>query len=98
MFRPVFGSLTIAILIFFSLTASLSQYWSFCLNIDPFASVYLYKFNTEAAPLNNVNIRKALTYAINREAIVKNITQAEQLPAMGLVPPAVHGAVDCRRH
>jgi oligopeptide transport system substrate-binding protein len=33
------------------------------LNIDPFASVYLYKFNTEAAPLNNVNIRKALTYA-----------------------------------
>ncbi|MCY9216596.1 peptide ABC transporter substrate-binding protein [Bacillus haynesii] len=61
------------------------------LKIDPFAAVYLYKFNTEAAPLNNVNIRKALTYAINREAIVKNITQAEQLPAMGLVPPAVHG-------
>ncbi|TWK72859.1 Oligopeptide-binding protein OppA [Bacillus paralicheniformis] len=61
------------------------------LNIDPFASVYLYKFNTAAAPLNNVNIRKALTYAINREAIVKNITQAEQIPATGFVPPAVTG-------
>ncbi|NPC92188.1 peptide ABC transporter substrate-binding protein [Bacillus sp. WMMC1349] len=61
------------------------------LKVDPFASVYMYKFNTEKAPFNNVNIRKALTYAINREALVKNVTQADEIPATKFIPPVIHG-------
>jgi len=59
------------------------------LNISTLAGVYYYAFNTEAEPFNNVNIRKAFAMAINRAGIVENITQAEQQPAMALVPPSI---------
>ena len=50
---------------------------------------HFYRFNVEKLPFNNVNIRKAFTYAINRYAIVENVTQGGQIPAMGLIPPSV---------
>ncbi|WP_174730898.1 peptide ABC transporter substrate-binding protein [Mesobacillus harenae] len=59
------------------------------LNVQAIAGTYWYKFNTEAEPLNNKNIRKALSYAINRKAIVENITQGGQIPAMAAVPPSM---------
>lgn len=59
------------------------------LNIKPIAGTYWYKFNTEKPPLNNKNIRKALAYAINRKAVVENITQGGQVPAMAAVPPSM---------
>ncbi|AOC90572.1 MULTISPECIES: peptide ABC transporter substrate-binding protein [Bacillus] len=64
------------------------------LHVEPIAGVYWYKFNTEAKPLNNVNIRKALTYALDRASIVKNVTQGEQVPAMAAVPPSMKGFKD----
>jgi oligopeptide transport system substrate-binding protein len=59
------------------------------LNIQPIAGTYWYKFNTEKAPLNNVNIRKALAYAIDRKAIVEQIAKGGQIPAMAAVPPTM---------
>ncbi|WP_420491403.1 peptide ABC transporter substrate-binding protein [Neobacillus drentensis] len=59
------------------------------LHTQAIAGVYWYKFNTEKPPLNNVNIRKALAYAINRKAIVENVTQGGQIPAMAAVPPSM---------
>jgi oligopeptide transport system substrate-binding protein len=59
------------------------------LNTQPIAGTYWYKFNVEKEPLNNVNIRKALSYAINRQSIVDNITQGGQIPAMAAVPPSM---------
>ena len=59
------------------------------LNIEPKAGVYYYSFNTEEEPFNNANIRKAFASAINREGITQKITQAEEIPAMGLVPPSI---------
>ncbi len=56
---------------------------------QPIAGTYWYKFNTEKAPFNNVKIRKAFTYAINRQAIIDNVTQTNQQPAMGAVPPSM---------
>lgn len=53
----------------------------------PIAGVYYYIFNTQLFPFNNTHIRKALSLAINRQAIVDNITQSGQLPAMSLIPP-----------
>ncbi|WP_139489254.1 peptide ABC transporter substrate-binding protein [Brevibacillus dissolubilis] len=55
----------------------------------PIAGTYWYKFNTEQVPFNNVKIRKAFTYAINRQAIIDNITQQEQKPAMGALPESM---------
>nr|MCX3330359.1 ABC transporter substrate-binding protein [Bacillus pacificus] len=62
--------------------------------VEPIAGVYWYKFNTEAKPLNNVNIRKALSYSINRQSIVENVTQGEQIPATAAVPPTMKGFED----
>ncbi|GIO26745.1 peptide ABC transporter substrate-binding protein [Ornithinibacillus bavariensis] len=59
------------------------------LNITPLAGVYYYAFNTEEAPFDNPNIRKAFALAINRQGIVENITKSEQIPAMALVPPSI---------
>ncbi|WP_059173020.1 peptide ABC transporter substrate-binding protein [Bacillus sp. FJAT-27445] len=59
------------------------------LNIKPIAGTYWYKFQTEQPPLNNKNIRKALAYAIDRKAVVENITQGGQVPAMAIVPPSM---------
>ncbi|MEK5006712.1 peptide ABC transporter substrate-binding protein [Bacillus sp. FSL K6-3312] len=64
------------------------------LKIQTIAGIYNYKFNTESKPLNNANIRKALTYSINRQAIVDKITQGEQVPAMAIVPPTMEGFTD----
>src|SRR5690606_18695880 len=53
------------------------------------AGTYWYKFNTKKEPFQNENLRKAFAYAINRQAIVDNITQGGQVPAMALVPPTI---------
>jgi oligopeptide transport system substrate-binding protein len=56
---------------------------------QPIAGIYNYKFNTTAEPFNNVNIRKAFAYALNRQELIDNILQGEQLPAMAIVPPSM---------
>lgn len=56
---------------------------------EPIAGTYWYKFHTEKEPLTSVHIRKALAYAIDRKAIVENITKAGQIPAMAAVPPTM---------
>jgi len=50
------------------------------------AATYYYRFNVKKKPLDNPKVRKALAMAIDRKAIVENITQAEQKPAFAWVP------------
>lgn len=50
---------------------------------------YYYIFQTEKPPLDDVRVRKALALAIDREAIVNNITQAGEIPAYAFVPPGI---------
>lgn len=52
----------------------------------PLLASYLYIMNTEVEVLRNKNIRKALSYAIDRKAIVDHILQAGEKPALSLVP------------
>ena len=59
------------------------------LHVEAIAGVYNYKFNVTKEPFNNVNIRKAFTYAMNRQELIDNVTQGEQLPAMAIVPPSM---------
>lgn len=47
---------------------------------------YLIRLNTERAPFNHPNIRKAFALAANRKLIVDHVTQGNQIPATGLVP------------
>jgi oligopeptide transport system substrate-binding protein len=64
------------------------------LNVAEYSGIYWYKFNTTDKYLSNVNIRKALTLAIDRQGLIDNITKGEQQPALGIVPNAVEGFGD----
>lgn len=61
------------------------------LKIQDHTALYMYKFNTTGEFTSNVNIRKALTLAIDRQTLIDNITKGEQTPALGMVPPSVKG-------
>jgi oligopeptide transport system substrate-binding protein len=41
--------------------------------------------------LKNINIRKAINAALDRDSFVKNVLKTSSLPAMGFVSPAVNG-------
>lgn len=56
---------------------------------QPTPTTTLSIFNTHAYPFHNVHIRRAFTYAVNRDAIVSNITQRQELTALQLVPPCL---------
>jgi len=55
--------------------------------ILPQDGTYYYAFNVEAAPLDDVRVRKALSLAIDRQAIVDTVTKAGQVPAENIVAP-----------
>ncbi|MCK5779825.1 MAG: peptide ABC transporter substrate-binding protein [Psychrilyobacter sp.] len=62
-------------------------------SIEPYLGVYYYIFNVNAAPTDDINVRKALTLAIDREQIVTDVAKAGQEPATGFVPT---GLVDSK--
>ncbi|MFL0556567.1 MULTISPECIES: peptide ABC transporter substrate-binding protein [Paenibacillus] len=64
------------------------------LEIKGIASTYYYEFNVTAKPFDNVNIRRAFSMAIDRQAIVDNVTLGGQVPAFGFVPPGIKGVND----
>jgi ABC-type oligopeptide transport system, periplasmic component len=53
--------------------------------------IYYYIFNTDVAPFNDIHVRKALPYSIDREMITKYVLGTGQLPAYGFAPEAVAG-------
>lgn len=59
------------------------------LHIFPYLGTYYYIFNTQKAPFNDYKVRMAFTMAIDRTAIVENVTQGGQLPAFAFVPPGI---------
>jgi oligopeptide transport system substrate-binding protein len=57
------------------------------LRSTPMAGLQWMFVNTDKAPLNNVNIRKALAYAIDRQAIMKELLHLDEMtPTLGLIP------------
>ena len=56
------------------------------LRIDPYYGVYFYRLNTTRPPLDDVRVRRALSLAIDREAIAQRILRAGQEPAYHYTP------------
>lgn len=54
---------------------------------DPYLGTYFYVINVKKPPLDNVLVRKALSLAIDRKAIVNKILKGGQLPATSFTPP-----------
>jgi oligopeptide transport system substrate-binding protein len=60
--------------------------------IMPYLGTYYYSFNVMKKPFNDVRVRKALNLAIDRSAIVLNITLAGEVPALAYVPYGIPDA------
>jgi peptide/nickel transport system substrate-binding protein/oligopeptide transport system substrate-binding protein len=52
----------------------------------PFLATYYYAFNLTAPPFDNVKIRQALNYAIDRELIIEYLWEGLGKPLGGIVP------------
>src|SRR3546814_852412 len=57
------------------------------LRIAPYAGTYYYVFRCDKEPFTDARIRKAMSMAINREAIVDKVLRTGMLPAYSFVPP-----------
>tara|TARA_B110000037_G_scaffold161873_1_gene182839 strand:+ start:28960 stop:30525 length:1566 start_codon:yes stop_codon:yes gene_type:complete len=53
---------------------------------EPYLGTVLYRFNTTRAPLDDVRVRRALSMALDREALCDNVFRG-YLPAYGMTPP-----------
>lgn len=60
--------------------------------IFPYLGTYYYMFNVTKKPFDDVRVRKALTLAIDRNAITTSITQGGEVPATAYVPYGIADA------
>lgn len=56
------------------------------------SSVYLYGFDTTQPPFDDARVRRAISTAIDREALAEVVMQGLRAPAQALVPPPVPGS------
>jgi oligopeptide transport system substrate-binding protein len=61
------------------------------LRIDPYMGTYFYRLNTNNPFLNDVKVRKALAYAIDRKLLVEKVIKCGQIPAYSFTPPGSNG-------
>jgi oligopeptide transport system substrate-binding protein len=60
----------------------------YIMQVEPALSVYYLGFQHKLPPFDNLDVRKAFNYAIDRESIVTYTLQGEGRPALhGIVPP-----------
>jgi oligopeptide transport system substrate-binding protein len=63
------------------------------LYIGPGTCTYYYGFNTSKPPLDNVKVRQALSYGIDRQKLVDTVLKGGQRPAKSFACPGVFGNV-----
>ena len=61
------------------------------LKIYPYFATYYYFINVTRPPLDDVRVRQALAYSVDRYAITEHITKGGQIPALALTPPDTLG-------
>lgn len=61
------------------------------LRVDPWFGTYYLTMNTRVPPLDDPRVRRALSLAIHRENIVRQIIRGGQQPAYSFVPPGLPG-------
>ncbi len=63
-------------------------------NVAPKLCTYYYEYNTQKAPFDNTNVRRALALALDRDIITEKVMNGMgQQPAYQFTPPATQGGV-----
>jgi len=57
----------------------------------PAMNVYYVGFNNQQAPFNDVRVRQALNYLVNRKVILEAVFRGRGVPARGSIPPGILG-------
>jgi oligopeptide transport system substrate-binding protein len=60
-------------------------------HVQAYFGTYYYQFNTSKPLFNNPKLRRAMALAIDRDYIVKKVTQGGEIAAYDFVPPGVPG-------
>jgi oligopeptide transport system substrate-binding protein len=58
------------------------------------STIYLYGFDTTVAPFDDVRFRRALSLAVDREALAEDVMRGTRAVATSLVPPALPGSTE----
>jgi len=66
--------------------------------IAPILCTYFYGFNTKAPVVNDARVRRALSMAIDRKALVENVLKGGQEPAQWLARPGLAAAPTMNTH
>jgi len=61
------------------------------LQLAPFLAIYYYELNVAKPPLNDPRVRRALSLALDRRALVERVTQGNETPAYSFIQA---GALD----
>lgn len=58
-------------------------------HISPTLATYYYAFDTRQEPYSDVRVRQALSMAVDRDFLAKEIYSGSQIPAYSMVPPGM---------
>ncbi|RWM18237.1 MAG: peptide ABC transporter substrate-binding protein [Mesorhizobium sp.] len=61
------------------------------IRIGPYLGTFYFAINTDKAPWDNVELRNAISMAIDREFIAEKVWQNAMLPGYSMVPPGIEG-------
>jgi oligopeptide transport system substrate-binding protein len=61
------------------------------LAISPDVTTYYYGFVMTKPPFDDVHVRRAFSYAIDRQSLIDNVLKGGQLPANTFAPPGIFG-------
>lgn len=61
------------------------------MRVDPGLGIDVIAFNTQAGPTRDVRVRRALSLAVDREVLARNLLGDARVAAYGFVPPGVNG-------
>jgi len=62
------------------------------LTIGPNACTYYYDYNAKKAPFDDVRVRQAFSYAVDRQSLIDNVTKGGQEPARWFARPGLVAA------
>jgi oligopeptide transport system substrate-binding protein len=58
---------------------------------SPYLGTYYYLVNTDRPPVDNVLVRRALSYALDRDTLTRTVLQNTAIPAYSITPPDTLG-------